>query len=125
MKFIVLALATLSFSTSAFAQSAPAATKCFGTEPFWSLDLSGNTIRFERYGEPGNMTIPKTTPNQAQGLSADYIALYQGRLLEDKSRFMNVIITRETCSDGMGEEEAPYSVFVLSGSTLFKGCCRK
>jgi uncharacterized membrane protein len=97
-------------------------TRCLGTEPFWNLDIGASKIKFSTF-EPSAMTIAKPAVATARGASASYIALYQGRLIEDSSRFMNVIIKDETCSDGMSDTIYNYSVLVLSGKTLYSGCC--
>lgn len=110
-------------SSLAFAD-ASAVTQCFGTEPFWSLTFSNSKIVFKNdVGDAQTMSILRGAPRAAAGSVTEYISLYQGRLLENNSRFMNVIIERNDCSDGMSDSTHPYSVLVLSGTSLFRGCC--
>lgn len=122
-KILALCAVTLA-SSQAFAQNAAGVRSCTGTEPFWSLSLSSTQIRFVNQGSGERMTMAKGAPRTAAGSLPQYIALYQGRLLENSSRFMNVIIQAQSCSDGMSDIEYPYQALVLSGSSLYRGCCR-
>jgi uncharacterized membrane protein len=102
---------------------ANAITGCSGTEPFWSLKIGKENIEFASLGDEVKMGMKNTGAKSAQGSSSEYIALYQGKTLEG-DKYMNVIIQRAECSDHMSEDLYPYTVQVLSGSTLYTGCCR-
>jgi uncharacterized membrane protein len=105
---------------------APAVTQCAGTEPFWSLTIAKDKISLEdQSGAGSNLSMANSGAKAAIGRMAEYMALYQGRTLEDSSKFMNVIIKTEKCSDGMSDNEYDHSVLVLSGSSLYSGCCSK
>lgn len=126
-EFKTIALMAALLAASGAQADSPDATrvaKCFGTEPFWSLTLDGKTIKFKNLGTETSMSINQNTPKAAHGRRAEYLAMYQGRTLESPSRFLNVIIRNQECSDGMSDETYPYSVLVLSGTDLFDGCCR-
>lgn len=98
---------------------------CAGTEPFWNLDISKDKLSLvDHSGGLVSMTIENKGAKSAAGHLTEYVALYQGKSLEDSNRFMNVIIKREKCSDGMSDTDFPYSVHILSGSLLLSGCCR-
>lgn len=99
-------------------------TSCYGTEPFWRLDINASRLRFEHLDEQA-MTIANQGPRAAQGTQAAFVSLYQGRLLDNPSRFMNVIIQRAECSDGMSDDVHPFTALVLSGTTLYRGCCAR
>lgn len=120
------ALATLALS----ALLAPAAladaskvTSCVGTEPFWGLTIDAKKVTF-RTADGLTRTIDNKGARPAFGHTTGYIALYQGKVKEEAGRFLNAIIREEQCSDGMSDEDYPYSVLVLSGTELYAGCCR-
>jgi uncharacterized membrane protein len=127
LRTIASAAAMLAATAATAAQTANAdattARQCLGTEPFWSLTLDGKTIKFENFGTESSLSIKQPTPRSANGRTSEYLAMYQGRTLETPSRFLNVIIRNQSCSDGMSDETYPYSVLVLSGNDLFDGCC--
>jgi uncharacterized membrane protein len=128
LKIVTLATALLAATAATTAQAgnadATTARQCHGTEPFWSLTLDGKTIKFENLGTESSLSINQPNPKSAHGRSAEYLAMYQGRTLETPTRFLNVIVRSESCSDGMSDDTYPYSVLVLSGNDLFDGCCR-
>ena len=97
------------------------ATSCFGTEPFWGLEITEKTLKWD-HGDVVR-TIENKGPKAAIGVTPEFVSLYQGKTLEDPNRFLNVIITEGDCSDGMSDETHPYSVSVLSGTELHVGCC--
>lgn len=118
-----LAVIVFLFGDQVYAQDARKVKVCFGTEPFWDIQFTVKKIKFKDI-EGNTMTISRHVPRTAVGSSPDFIALYQGKLQEDSQRFMNLIIKLNKCSDGMSDEVHPFEVFVLSGNTLFHGCCR-
>ena len=98
-------------------------SECFGTEPFWSLDISNGSLLFKH--EELTMSLQKSTPKPAAGMSESYIALYQGKVI-GQEKFMNVILTSDNqCSDNMSEDIHPVTAIILSGSDLYYGCCVK
>ncbi len=99
-------------------------TSCHGTEPFWSLSITPDVIELDLSGDDRKLSMARPAPLPAAGASADFIALYQGRTKEDPGRFMNVIIQNAECSDFMSDEIFGFSVHVLSGQMLLRGCCR-
>ena len=105
-----------------FAEGANSVTRCHGNEPFWGLEISKETIKLTHLDDV-TMTISNVGAKAADGVSADYISLYQGRTKENNNKFMNVIIKASECSDHMSDDLYPYSVFVLSGNKLLEGCC--
>lgn len=118
-------LAAQPTSQAAAAVGAAAVNYCSGTEPFWNLNISKDKLSLvDHSGGLVSMTVENKGAKSAAGHLSEYIALYQGRSLEDSNRFMNVIIKRENCSDGMSDTDFPYSVHILSGSLLLSGCCR-
>lgn len=117
-------------SSALAAKSIPASlgadkvTACTGTEPFWRLEIEKNEIKFETLGAEEKMTIVNNGPKAARGTLVEYISLYQGRTLENERQYLNVIIQKGQCSDFMSDTIYPFTVAVLSGSSLYRGCCR-
>ena len=114
----------LSAKAHAASQGADKVTTCVGTEPFWGLKIARDKIYFEDAGAEKKMTIANNGAKAAMGSLVEYISLYQGRTLENESQFLNVIIKNAKCSDGMSDTIYPFTVSVLSGATLYHGCCR-
>jgi uncharacterized membrane protein len=82
-------------------------------------------VQFKDTGNNVVMTIPKASAAAAEGTNEDYIALYQGKTIDNHNKFMNVIIVGDAnCSDDMSEERHPFFVLVLSGKKLYRGCCK-
>lgn len=115
--FAILLLPSLSF-----AEGANSVTRCHGNEPFWRLEISKESIKLTDFDD-ATMTISNVGAKTADGVTANYISLYQGRTKENNNKFMNVIIKTSECSDHMSDDLYPYSVFVLSGNRLLEGCC--
>jgi uncharacterized membrane protein len=127
-KLLIAAIISLVFNSNtavAVEKSARRVNSCFGTEPFWDLEITSKFVKFQDADKVNVMTIPKAPPAAAEGTNEDYIAIYQGRTAENSNKFMNVIIVGDAaCSDDMSERKYPFSAFVLSGKTLYKGCCK-
>ena len=125
---IGLALVSSAFSlSSAFASDASQVTACHGNEPFWGLELKPSKIVFTKDVVADSSTLTIARPAfaaSAEGRSSEYLAMYQGKVKEQPGRYLNVIIEKKECSDSMSDESYPFSVLVLSGNTLWSGCCR-
>jgi uncharacterized membrane protein len=124
---LIAAAILLGFNSSAAMAGEKSARKvnsCFGTEPFWELEITNKVVQFKDAGNNIVMTIPKVTPATAEGTNEDYIAMYQGKTIDNPNKFMNVVIVGDAnCSDDMSEQRHPFFVLVLSGKKLYRGCC--
>jgi uncharacterized membrane protein len=120
----VILLAFNSNTALAADKSARKVNSCFGTEPFWDLEITSKVVQFKDSGNNIVMTIPKITPTTAAGTNEDYIAMYQGKTIENPNKYMNVIIVgTSSCSDDMSEEKHPFFALILSGKNLYRRCC--
>lgn len=120
-----LALTSMSIVAIAGEKSARKVNSCFGTEPFWDLEMTNKVVQFKDAGNNIVMTIPRVPPSGAEGTNEDYIAMYQGKTIDNPNKFLNVIIIGDAgCSDGMSEEKYPFFALVLSGKKLYRGCCK-
>lgn len=105
-----------SFSTNCFVYEFVA----LGNEPFWSLDI----IPAEKIIALKDLAADKTYvfPYKAAKLTENSF-IYD--LFNDKKETMKVVITKQTCSDGMSDREYQYSSQVSINGKLLKGCAIK
>ena len=81
-----------------------------GTEPFWSLDLDLETMRFS---DPDRREpIEEPTPRVIHGFAGE---IYPGRRI-------NVNIVHGACNDGMSDRSYPDKVEVTVDGRHFEGC---
>jgi heat shock protein HslJ len=101
---IALAIAVLAASPST-----PADYRALGTEPFWSLTISGSRIRLSEPGRPNATVLAPRAQVTKRGRR--YVA-----------RAVSVDIVREQCSDGMSDRSYPDRVTVRWRGRVLKGC---
>lgn len=80
-----------------------------GTEPFWSLKIEGDEMRFDRAGLPKITATPFEARPSFNGWR--YLA-----------KTMTVDVTFAPCSDGMSENTYKDTVTIIFGDTQYKGC---
>ncbi len=100
MKTLILA-ATLTAALLAFAQTANAEIKgysCLGTEPFFSVTVSGQNLTYEAPGEEFKAKVSKR--KDAMGVSEGYVSVYQNQKLN-----ISVTVLEGKCTDGMSDNE--------------------
>lgn len=98
----------------------PAVQSCFGTEPFWSLDLSGE---MPTYSEPG----------LEESLALGTAVMSRNR--RDRAAFLftgangqaQLVVTYAACGDGMSDRAYGLTADFLrpaeGGADLVSGCC--
>lgn len=84
-----------------------------GTEPFWNVEVVGNSITY-------------STPEQIDGITG-VVERFAGRggyslsgTLE--GRILDATITPAECSDGMSDRQFPFAVTIMLGSDVLEGC---
>lgn len=97
----------------------PRPLTCYGTEPFWNLNV---TVRGDEYQEMGdvrrdlNMIQENTAPNGA------YAVFEEGPTLN-----RTLIVKRGYCGDGMSDREFGWQATLFNeapdGNTVLSGCC--
>lgn len=102
-------------------------TDCFqyefillGNEPFWSVDIipSEKIIAFKDVGSEKTYVFPYEAA-KASGNTLTY------QVSNDQKQSIKILITKETCSDGMSDRKYQYSAqATINGKTL-KGCAIK
>lgn len=80
-----------------------------GTEPFWSLKIDGDEMRFGRAGFPKVTATPFEARPSFNGWR--YLA-----------KSMTVDVTFAPCSDGMSDNTYKDTVTIVVGDTQYKGC---
>ena len=99
----------------------PALTRCFGTEPFWTVTATDQGWRFDRMGE-GTDTFAETWRGPAAGRSDRF-----GLTLSSKAGAATAVIGIAICGDGMSDRSYGYTIDLLrpgqSGPVLYSGCC--
>lgn len=112
MRLAVLAASALLAGCATVPPSEPRTQyRAVGTEPFWSLELTGREMIF---GE-ANTGLPVIEPQRApiHGFAGD---IYQGKRI-------NLNIVRGTgCSDGMSDRVYPDKVQLRVDNRSFEGC---
>lgn len=84
-----------------------------GTEPFWALEVSEQTLTLTRPdAEPLSMANPGM---RMEGEKATWDALSAGARLY-------IVAEVKTCSDGMSDLSYPLTVEVRTGDVALKGC---
>ncbi|WP_264211842.1 COG3650 family protein [Leisingera thetidis] len=113
--WVALRYLTREQAVSEHLRSAPFA--CFGTEPFWSLNVSpGGTAKF-------------STPESVGTLDTGELKTAAGRLdryVLGLASGQAAVIRHETCSDGMSDRVYGLSADLLlqqDGIELLSGCC--
>jgi heat shock protein HslJ len=103
-------LLTLAAFTPNQADAQGAPYKALGTEPFWALTITPQTIRFES----PNLRAPVSvaTPRVIHGFAGE---IYQ-------TRRINVNIVHKRCSDGMSDRTYPDTVQVTVDGKRYEGC---
>ncbi|MBB5709400.1 META domain-containing protein [Sphingomonas xinjiangensis] len=91
------------------AQAQPQSYRALGTEPFWSLTIDNNKMRYQPAdGRPVTVATPRVHTSAAGDR-------YQ-------TRVMTVSITHLRCSDGMSDRVYPDTVAIRMGKLVRKGC---
>lgn len=93
---------------------------CLGTEPFWLLDATGDTLILET-PEHSQISEVISTRDVARGsLGPGFLA---------RSASMTLVAEPAACSDGMSDRTYGWRAFVVEdtdgGAGLFTGCCRR
>jgi uncharacterized membrane protein len=98
----------------------PETMQCGGTEPFWSADVTDETIDFQMMDEP-LITGQIEWQAPARGRPADYI-------VGVAAGPFTAVFGKEICSDGMSDNDYPWSLVLINrsgeGPHVVEGCCR-
>ncbi|MDQ7069730.1 MAG: peptide-binding protein [Rhodobacterales bacterium] len=100
------------------ANAMPRQLSCFGTEPYWALDIGEDPeIKFTLAGNPEeSLRVQNLT--RSRNNTGKYGMTAQGAL-----GFMTASMTAALCNDGMSDRNFGISVDIIVGSSQFSGCC--
>jgi uncharacterized membrane protein len=105
---------------TAAVQAANLNMQCFGTEPFWSLDITAPDARFEELSNVPARMNATVTLGRTGVWAVD---------LDSLSASMTAIITARACSDGMSDRRYGWALNVLrrgigaENAGVLTGCC--
>jgi len=85
-----------------------------GTEPFWNLTLSKDTVTFERPGQE-----PQTFPRQTFEVNKDADGPARAELISNE---LSLTLIEQKCSDGMSDRAYPLTAEVNISDEVLKGC---
>ncbi|WP_152460891.1 COG3650 family protein [Palleronia sp. THAF1] len=99
----------------------PSPASCFGTEPFWTLNISDDALRFDRLDE-GVADFTAGNRETAIGRRDQWSA----RAFRD-GRNLTVVVGTEACNDGMSDRAYGLRATVLISTDTshdhYAGCC--
>jgi len=93
---------------------------CVGTEPFWdaTIDLSNGKVKITDPSNEKGVSI-KTEVTPAAGTTGEFAFVAKGKYTS------LVVMSNDTCSDGMSEEKYTHSVMMIGyNSQPWFGCCK-
>lgn len=92
---------------------------CTGTEPFWNIQISKaeRGLFFKNMGDETGKTFDWAPP-----VSTGNTTTYTVKNRAAPAETMTLVITKETCSDGMSDLVYNYSVTVSIGKEIWRGC---
>jgi uncharacterized membrane protein/heat shock protein HslJ len=88
-----------------------------GTEPFWSVEIRANAIRFSQLGEPEPRVFPYASPARF-GASRVYVS--QAERPGDER--IEIDLVERPCVDPMSGERFPFAARVRIGDRTLSGC---
>jgi uncharacterized membrane protein len=105
------------------ADTLPVPMRCFGTEPFWSLEVTDGGLTFDGLGmDPVETSL--ATRTASRGIPGRYGFAGWGA---KETAGMHGIVRREECSDGMSDRLYGLSLDLLlssgGGLSQYAGCC--
>lgn len=118
MKKSLIVLTVALFSAQLMAMETPT-LKCFGTEPFWGVTTKASTLTLDHFGEKAE-TFNITGVSAAAGTQEGWATLVTAANAKSS---LNLIVKKESCNDGMSDEDYRYSAYVQTGDLLLVGCC--
>lgn len=117
MKNLVISILFLMSSNILKAQE----FKFTGNEPGWLLEVFENSIELSR--DYGSLSTTYLISKMKKDEGFWY---FEGEVkLNSQIDKVKIIITKENCKDSMSGEIYPYSITIIRGFEILKGCGRK
>jgi uncharacterized membrane protein len=101
-------------------QNLPVGLRCFGTEPFWTLDNTGDGLRYTDLNGADVLYSVQSAPDT--GMTDDLRRLIQ---LTSQDSMAQAFVYPAECSDGMSDRLYALSIglYRTGGEQLQTGCC--
>ena len=93
---------------------------CFGTEPFWGIELGNGRADAELVFDDRRATLALGAPVPARGRFQPW--LLSGLDADDRDSF--VMVEERNCSDSMSDLTYPFTAQAQIDGTFLSGCCR-
>lgn len=123
-KIYLLMLISLSFNVHA-GDKDDILFRCFGTEPFWSAEVSAGSVHMKMMSEDLYKFDYSGIIN-AGGVTEDFIKIF--RLENDSVKSAYLIIKKNEackCSDGMSDNKYEYEAYLVIDNSAYYGCAVK
>lgn len=101
----------------AYETDTPVRLTCAGTEPFWSMNVGYGFAALEFNGDKSKLALDE--PELPAARSEPWLIPVHG-----KPGFLLVDKPEKMCSDGMSDNNYPYSMLVRAGDVFAEGCCK-
>ena len=98
------------------ASALPQRMQALGTEPFWSIEIAPEGLR---YSDPESI---EGTTFAAQAAPAEGGMRWSGTLAGQPLR---LLVVPGTCSDGMSDTVYPFKAVLVRGGQTLSGCARE
>ena len=86
-----------------------------GTEPFWSIEVNKDTLKFTGADLP-----ERTTPNSGVTMSSAAEGVFSGTTEDGVA--LKITLTSGPCSDGMSDRTYPLTAKVQVADATYNGC---
>ena len=87
--------------------------KALGTEPFWNFDIDGSTAKYVTPENEAGTSFDVARTDSAQGVA------FAGAM---NGKRVTILITPESCSDGMSDRTHAYTVKAMIDGKPLNGC---
>lgn len=101
----------------AYETGAPVRLTCTGTEPFWGMNVGYGFANLEFNGDKSKFAVDE--PFTPAARPEPWLFQVHG-----KPGFLLVAKPADKCSDGMSDQNYPYSMLVRAGDVFAEGCCK-
>jgi uncharacterized membrane protein len=93
-----------------------------GTEPFWQVSVTRQGIEYRTPEQPTPLKFAYSAPIAAQGRPTDVVQVYRLQSRSVNGWLMIQKAGSEKCSDGMSDNQYPYSAIVMLNGKVRSGC---
>jgi uncharacterized membrane protein len=108
----------LAYGAQATRDRLPVRLQCFGTEPFWSIDVGYHRALANLVFSESKAELSLADPETSRGFVSPW-------LLRGEGAADFLLIDAKKCSDGMSDTDYSYSLSAEVGGVLLKGCCEQ